>query len=295
MDALKDDSGAGTDPASKAPNAITQAILTALAKHNVGERQRNSVVANVLGLSYSQARRKLNGESEWTSTDLQTLANELGLPLADLMGDAQRSHSAAERATLMLSDQSVPCEVEIGEAVPEGGFCEFVAVGIPGAWTVWHHSQLPEGAGRGRRVSSLRITPRQDRPITIAVLDDNQASAAEVADFLNSHGLLAHAFNTAQAVREALKKTTYDGFIFDWRLSISGSETAHDLITHLRRDLNSTAPIFVLTGVDPNDEPVLNELEREITLNNIRLAFKPYKLRLLLTDLRLAVSGARQR
>jgi CheY-like chemotaxis protein len=196
---------------------------------------------------------------------------------------------------LMLMDVPLPCHIEVGAELGEGEFCEFVAVGVPGAHTVWHHSRLPADVGRGWRVLSLKIVPRQDRPITIAVLDDNQASAAEVVEFFNANELHAHAFNSTLAVLEALKHRTYDGYIFDWRLSQSGKETAHELITHLRQDLKSTAPIFVLTGVDPNDEPVLNELEREITLNNIRLAFKPYKLRLLLTDLKLAIAATRGR
>lgn len=285
------------DPAAgpKDPNPVTQAIWSALGKHGVPERQRNSFLSQALGLSYSQARRKLNGESEWTTADLRTLASELGIPLTDLMGGVPPEAPApGERGSLMLGEQPIACQVVLGEPLGPEDFCEFVAVGIPGAWTVWHHDRLPAEAGAGRRVLSVSLTPRQDRPITIAVLDDNQASADEVADYLISNGLHAQAFNSAASLREALKKRNFDGFILDWRLSVTGTETAHELITHVRQGLRSSAPIFVLTGVDPNDEPVLDELEREIALNNIRLAFKPYKLRLLLMDLKLAVAGTRR-
>lgn len=85
----------------------------------------------------------------------------------------------------------------------------------------------------------------------IAILEDDIELATQIANALSTEGYICAHFLDGETLIRALKRTTFDLFIFDWRLpKLNGMDT----LIKVREELNITTPILFLTNnVDEKD------------------------------------------
>lgn len=85
----------------------------------------------------------------------------------------------------------------------------------------------------------------------IAILEDDIELATRITSALEAADYSCHTFYDGTALIRALRRTTFDLFIFDWTLpKLNGIDT----LIKLREELNITTPVLFLTNnVDEKD------------------------------------------
>ncbi|MCF2132665.1 helix-turn-helix domain-containing protein, partial [Mycetohabitans sp. B3] len=73
------------DKVSEESLAIAMRIHDLLNRHGVGKRQHAVEVQRILGLSYSQAHRKMKGANPWTIAQVKAVAQAYGESAAMLL------------------------------------------------------------------------------------------------------------------------------------------------------------------------------------------------------------------
>lgn len=90
----------------------------------------------------------------------------------------------------------------------------------------------------------------------IAVLEDEQSLAIDLANLLKKNGHEVSIFADGQHLVETLQAELYDMFILDWKVpSMNGFE----VLKHIRSELGFKTPIIFLTSND-NEADIVNAL-----------------------------------
>jgi len=226
-----------------------------MTRHGVPARQHANLLAQVAGMSISQARRKLKGAS-WSFGEVWQLTRYFGETLDTVFAQALGADAGAlpppQRSTLSAQfihlGQMLPCEIRLGAQLPaQVRGDQLAAAHDARGWWVASSGELHE---RGRpfphyAVDQLVISQeRPDHLAHIAVVDDDRHAAEALQDWFVEAGYQAQAFPSAASLL-ATPLTQYDAFIVDFILG--HQTTAHDLIEQIRRAC-PVAPIVVLTG-----------------------------------------------
>lgn len=121
-------SGDGDDDAAMCVRALLQ-------KHKVPERQHAQMVAELLGVTPTHARRKLLGTTPWTLPEIKVVAAKFGATLSQVLMPILLE--GAERALLVVDDLRIECDAVMGRKLtPPYENQQFVAVGGPGRWLI---------------------------------------------------------------------------------------------------------------------------------------------------------------
>src|SRR6476620_12322779 len=80
----------GGGPAGDAPSLAVSFVRALMDRHGLPKYRQSAWLADALGLSYSQAHRRMTGASPWSLEDLARVAALFGESLADVVGVAQR-------------------------------------------------------------------------------------------------------------------------------------------------------------------------------------------------------------
>lgn len=104
-----------------------------LERHGHAASQHSYLVQEALGLSYSQAHRKVRGEAPWTLDELAIAAEYFGEPLRDILKPAE--DYKFEEATLLSGGRGLPCQVVVGKQV-EPPYVGMVALSLGGSLVV---------------------------------------------------------------------------------------------------------------------------------------------------------------
>lgn len=121
-------SGDGDDDAAMCVRVLLQ-------KHKVPERQQAHLVAELLGVTPTHARRKLLGTTPWTVPEIKIVAAKFGATLSEVLMPILLQ--GAERALLVVDDLRIECDAVLGRKLtPPFGNQQFVAVGGPGRWVI---------------------------------------------------------------------------------------------------------------------------------------------------------------
>jgi CheY-like chemotaxis protein len=257
-----------------------------MARHGIGKRQQTTELCRILDLSFSQGHRKLRGNSPWTLAQISKVAEAFGEPAAQLFGaqllDPGIVGAKALEALLCVSAIELPCVAWVGAPVEPGSRPDFVAYEYNGQWRVARH----DGAvyQNAREVHKIEIYPRRtesDQPL-IAVVDDDQASADNLRDYLRHNGYSAQALYGLAAFGEALQQQVFDGVVIDW---LFGNQTAAEAIRAVRSSENPDAPILVLTGELLTGKASESEISQIVRQYNVACYEKPARMAILIADL----------
>ncbi|HGO6073759.1 TPA: helix-turn-helix domain-containing protein [Burkholderia cepacia] len=229
---------------------IAHRVKELLDRHHVPKRAQAMEVSKILGLSFSQAHRKLKGQSPWTINQVREMAeafNESPGVLVESMSEGDGpARGIGYPAVLAFGNDEVGCMGYIAQELLSGQQSDFVALKQGNEWRIYRADQAP--AGKRYRVDLIEIRSRQseaEKP-HIAVVDDSEEVADELCGYFRSKGFNSTAFYDVKTFRKALAKDAFDGYVMDWLI---GDETAAESIAAIRASENADAPVIVLTGV----------------------------------------------
>lgn len=217
----------------------SQLAVSLLRRHGIASHKHSTTIRDVLGLSYSQAHRKINGDSPWTPEELEMLARHFGDTFASMVLSALESEKRVT-AQLVMGKTSAEAYLWPGERIsnaPEGAL---VAVPVNSEWLICPVNNAVRD--NCYAIKRILIEPPPERLMRVAVLDDVEELATTLAASFTEAGLESDAFFTVTDLRG--KIADYDAFVLDWLVS---GETAKTLIEDIRK-LKPDAPVAVLTG-----------------------------------------------
>jgi len=228
---------------AKEPGLAARSVRALLQRHGIPRHRQAPLLAEILGVPYRQAHRKLGGQVSWSLEEQQTVARRFGETLADVV-DAVAA-SDAEAATLIVDDLRLPCRFWRGAALAAAPADGLVAVHQPAGWTVASARRVPAGDLFAVRKLSLSIESAQDEPRRkIAVLDDQSGLAENLAGQLRRAGFDVVPYVTLEALQAEFRPQRFDGYVLDWLI---GHQDAGALIAAIRGH-DPACPIAVLTG-----------------------------------------------
>ncbi|MFP3563569.1 helix-turn-helix domain-containing protein [Paraburkholderia sp. SIMBA_030] len=266
--------------------AVAERVRELMSRHGIGKRQQTTELCRILDLSFSQGHRKLRGNSPWTLSQIKKVAEVFGEPAAQLFGaqslDPGMVGAIAQEAVFCIGAIELACTAWVGAALEPGSRPEFVAYLKLGQWRVTRHDgTLYQSA---YEVHKIEIYPRRaetDKP-TIAVVDDDQASADNLRDYLERSGFTAVAIYGLAAFAEQLQTQIFDGVVIDW---LFGAQTSAEAIRAVRASENPDAPIFVLTGELLTGKASESEISQVIRNYDVACYEKPARMAILVADL----------
>jgi len=272
--------------------SIVDAVGEMLLRHGVPARQRSKKLAEILGLSYSQAHRKLNGGVDWTIGQVQTVADFFSerLDSVGLGGVGGGGHATdASRATLTMGADGAryPCLVWIGEQLSTSAKVDFVVIGEGDGWAVIESSRCPDDVPR-YRANKLEIVVEHPFAPTVAIVDDEHGFADSLCDYLNDSGLRAVPFYDLASLERSMEEREYDGYVMDW---ILGERTSESLIKKIRLAETNGVPIYVLSGKVTSGHIDEAEAARAIRQLDVHWRDKPIRMATFAAELQKSLGA----
>lgn len=275
-----------TETSSSESLAVAERVRELMSRHGIGKRQQTAELCRILDLSFSQGHRKLRGNSPWTLTQIRRVADAFDEPALQLF-DAKNAHvddteGIAHDAVFKLGSLEIPCMAWVGAALDAGSRPDFIAQKLNNRWLVTKHEGVLLHAAFD--VHKIEILPRRadvEKPV-IAVVDDDQASADNLHDYLECTGFTALAFYNLDTFLEALQTQVFDAVVIDW---LFGVHTSAGAIRAVRESDNPDAPVFVLTGELTTGKASESDISQVIRDYNVACFEKPARLAILVADL----------
>jgi ActR/RegA family two-component response regulator len=257
-------------------------VRALLERHGLPKYRQSPWIAEALGLSYSQAHRRMTGASPWSLEDIERVAAVLGESLAQVIAEPERPSLLA---TLDLGPTRITCRLWVGEPIDGRAPGPLAAVRAPSGWSIVPADQATEG----ERYDIIRFeaAPSAQPARTIAVLDDDKDLADSICAHLQGNGYEALPFYAIADLHSAMRTRRMDGYIIDW---IVGETSALQLIADVRAE-NPASPIVVLTAqvnaglVDEAD------IAEAVSRHRIEFSEKPIRLSILAATLGRALTG----
>lgn len=232
---------ADSSSAADENSLAVRCVRALLDRHGLPKYRQSPWVADTLGLSYSQAHRRMGGAAPWSLEDLQRIASALGEKLADVVSLDARPGSVP--AFARLGAATFACRLWLGRSLDQAGPNQVVAVNTLDGWIALCASESGAGATL-YAIDRLEATPNTDPRKMIAVLDDDRDVADSICAHFQGGSMDARPFYRIADLLGSAGQQRYDAFVIDW---IVGNASALELIGTLRAH-NGTCPIIVLTA-----------------------------------------------
>ena len=216
-------------------------VRALMERHGLPKYRQSAWLADALGLSYSQAHRRMTGASPWSLEDLARVAALFGESLADLVGVAQ-PRGAAVAGVMNVGEARLPCQLWLGDAVEHFDRETVVAVKTSAGWSAVPAGEATEGVAY--RIEKLEAKPVAATRRVIAVLDDDQDLTNSICAHFEASGYDARPFYKTADLLSSATAQRYDGYVVDW---IVGEKSTLKLIGSLREH-DAKCPIVVLTA-----------------------------------------------
>ena len=234
-----------TDKENQSQNRTTSAtrVASLMGSKGVAPRERAGTLSAILGISFSNAHRKLSGDSRLSVEMLQTIARHYDVSVGTLVEESEAP--AGVPSVFSIGGKMLPCTVWLGDPLPETGRVpEFVAIRANSEWRVVEANR----AQGEKRYAVTRLEMGFEPPPTfsIAVVDDDAMFCESLAEYFETQDMSATAFSDPELFMAALERETFDGFIVDWNL---GAYTGQDLMRAIRDSSSQSAPLILLTGM----------------------------------------------
>jgi ActR/RegA family two-component response regulator len=236
LDLTVPDAAGGAEP----PSLAVACVRALMDRHGLPKYRQSAWLADAIGLSYSQAHRRMTGASPWSLEDLARVAALFGESLADVVGVAQRDAGVA--GVMSVGAARLPCQLWLGDAVESPGGDTVVAVKTSSGWSAVPASEATEGVAY--RIERLEAKPVAATRRVIAVLDDDQDLTNSICAHFEASGYDARPFYKTADLLSGAAAQRYDGYVIDW---IVGEKSTLKLIGSLREQ-DAKCPIVVLTA-----------------------------------------------
>ena len=275
------------DSASTVDGALSLAVRCVRAlmeRHGLPKYRQSPWLADAIGLSYSQAHRRMTGASTWTLEDLERVGALFGESLVQVitLDPVQGSVSGI----MKLGSATLDCQLWLGETVTNPKSDSLVAISTSTGWVAVLASEATDGVTY--KIDRLEAKPSVASRKVIAVLDDDQDLTNSICAHFESSGYEARPFYKTADLVSSAKVQRYDGFVIDW---IVGETSTIKLIASLREE-DASAPIVVLTAqvlmgmVDETD------IAEAVKTFGLVFSEKPVRMSILAATLALAFAAA---
>jgi len=255
-------------------------VRALMERHGLPKYRQSAWLADALGLSYSQAHRRMTGASSWTLEDLEKVGARFGESLGQVVSlDAGRG---SVRGIMSIGAARLACRLWVGEPVSQPRPHSLVAVNTGSAWTVLPAGEASEGVAH--RIERLEAKPDESEARVIAVLDDDQDVTNSICAQFQANGYEARPFYKAADLASSARSQRYDGFVIDW---IVGETSTLKLIAALRENAPA-APIVVLTGQVLMGAVDETEIARAVKTYGLSFSEKPVRMSILSATMALA-------
>jgi CheY-like chemotaxis protein len=233
---------------------VSRRMGALLSAQGIPPHQQAGLLTQLCGLSPSQARRKLQG-ANWSFAEVLSVARHFGVSLDTLFpaSDSTSPSSALAEtsqaliaAVFRLPGANIPCRMRLGaQKVGPAGKNQLFARQAEDGWVVGL-AEMPGNAEQGPlfHADEVILTPPSRPRTRIAILDDDPASSAALADWFNAAGYEATAFTACEQLL-ASNLASHDAFVVDFLLA--GGDSSQKMIATIRQQLPD-APVLLLTG-----------------------------------------------
>jgi ActR/RegA family two-component response regulator len=227
-------------PSAESPSLAVSFVRALMDRHGLPKYRQSAWLADAMGLSYSQAHRRMTGASPWSLEDLAKVAALFGEDLTDLVSAGQPQ--TAVPGVMNVGGMRLSCQLWLGDAVDQPRPDSLVAVKTSAGWSAVVASEASEGTTY--RIERLEARPLATARKVVAVLDDDQDLTNSIVAHFEASGYDARPFYKTADLLAAAAAQRYDGYVVDW---IVGEKSVLKLIASLReQDLK--CPIVVLTA-----------------------------------------------
>jgi ActR/RegA family two-component response regulator len=233
-----------SNPATPAePSSLAVRCVRALMeRHGLPKYRQSAWLADAMGLSYSQAHRRLSGAAPWTLEELERVGALFGERIEQVVALGQSRSADEVPAVLTLGSTTLQCRRWIGDVLENPRQESVVAVRTSTGWAAVSASEAPPGTAY--RIERIEPRPAAVARKTVAVLDDDEDLTDTICEHLVASGHDARPFYEPAGLLKSSKLVRYDGYVVDW---IVGETSALELIAALRA-ADPACPIIVLTA-----------------------------------------------
>ena len=263
------------------PPLASRYVRSLLLRHKVAAMRHVTSVADILGFTYTQVHRRMNGSVAWEVEEILRVAEHFGESLASVFAEG-RSDPAVD-ASFAVSSTRIPCEVVLGDEVRDPPPNSLVATREGARWVVSLASQVSHGERLAVRRLEIRGSNRARR---VAILDDDADEAMSLSEFFVGRGCEADAFTTMEALVGKMVQRRYDAYILDW---IVGERSAAELVAMLRAEDNGCI-IAILTG-KIDDSRVEGDIAEALATYRLLFFEKPVRPPLVASQVLHAMSS----
>jgi len=265
-----------TDPPAPAGDASPLAVRCVRAlmeRHGLPKYRQSPWLADALGLSYSQAHRRMTGASAWSLEDLERVGSLFGETLAQVV--SLDSAPGSVPGFLKVGSTSVGCRLWLGDVALNPRPDSLVAVSTARGWTALLAAEAPEAPTY--KIELLEALPSEDIRKVVAVLDDDQDLTNSICAHLEASGYEARPFFKTADLVSSSKAQRYDGFVIDW---IVGETSTLKLIAALRAE-DAHCPIVVLTAQVTSGVVDEADIAEAVRMHHIEFSEKPLRMSIL--------------
>lgn len=270
---------------------VADRVRELMEENGISKRNQVSQLSQILGLSFSQAHRKMKGQSPWTLTQIKDVAASFGAAASTLIdapaqnGSDQLQLGLPQECMLVIeSPTQLQCLARIGQKITSRKKSAYVASNANDQWRIYPAENAPS-TSELFSVDLIEISPQTSTTEAhIAVVDDESGSADTLCDYLNENGFRACTFYNIASFKSEYQKNVngFDAFVIDWWL---GGETAEQCIREIREMETSHIPIILLTGELKSGKASEDDIGRLMRQCDITCLEKPIRLSLLVENL----------
>lgn len=218
-----------------------KSIRELMEKHGLVKHKHRKVLMEILGLSESQAHRKLAGQAIWPLDEIKKVADYFSIHPSFIFSTIFSDTTSP--ATLEIDGAEYTCQVLIGSEITDNSLHPFVAFQMDNTWIVSGRYKAPTNK---KLFSVDKIEFQLSLKASIAVLDDDVSFVESIALQLSKFGFYASPYHEEEKFINDIEQKEFDAFVIDWLLN---KHTAHQLITNIRRSkAHKQTPIILLTG-----------------------------------------------
>lgn len=264
------------------PSLAARCVRALMERHGLPRYRHSPWLADALGLSYSQAHRRMSGASPWTLEELQRVGARFGESLAEVVTLA-RPESVAGVAR--LGPTSFDCQLQIGDPIEHPNPNSLVAMKTSSGWVALSASEATEGVTY--KIERLEASPAQATRRVIAVLDDDTDLTNSICAHFDASGYEARPFYKTADLLSSAAVQRYDGFVIDW---IVGETSTLKLIAELRTK-DAACPIVVLTAQVLSGVVDEADIARAVKEHDLVFSEKPVRMSILSATLSRAFAA----
>jgi CheY-like chemotaxis protein len=257
------------------PTLAVRCVRALMERHGLPKYRQSAWLADALGLSYSQAHRRLSGAAPWTLEELERVGALFGESIEQVVALGQSRSTDEVPAVMTLGNTTLQCRLWIGAVVENPAQESVVAVRTSTGWAAVSASEAT--AGPAYRIDRIEPRPGATPRKVVAVLDDDADLTDTICEHLVGSGYDARPFYESAGLLKSSKLVRYDGYVVDW---IIGESSALELIARLRA-ADAACPIIVLTAQVLSGLVDEAEIADAVRTYNLGFSEKPVRMSIL--------------